>query len=439
MKRSICFFEDERVDCFYPLSLSHTIAELQCGILSLGDKWSIRLPQEQVSLLTRHYLAEHLRACLSRPVNDLRTTVADQIIFINPRFVADNSVTDQIMSEGDEKSYVQDDALVAMTVASGTRLIENLNSVIGADSTGRVDHQLFGLLVDYARHLPQVNVKLRSVRHLWDIVHHNSSEIEADFDLLIPELSFSQMFDDSEIDEDVLIYNVDDVYVGKSCQIDGQVVIDARSGPVYIGEKVKIAPQTRVEGPAYIGDGCQLVGGNIRGGCSFGTGCRIGGEVEESIFHGYSNKYHDGFIGHAYVGEWVNLGALTTNSDLKNNYGNIKVELPTGMVDTGLNKVGSFIGDHTKTGIGTLLTTGMVVGFGVNLFGGGLAGGRALPSLVWGGKEGFVEHRVEQAIDTGRAVLARRNKKFEEEDTALFKTISELTATYRQSFLKTTK
>lgn len=435
MKRTIIFFEDNTTDSLYPLSLSHTTAELQCGILSLGDKWSIRIAHDEVRLLTRRYLAGHLRSSLSRRVNDFDAIDANRLVLINPRFVANNETAAKIASEAGERAYVVDGVVVAQTVAAGSALVSSLNEYARGVSSGKPDNGCYDIICDYARQLPQEEVKLHSVKYLWDIVHHNGSEIESDFQFLIPELSFSQMFEDSEIDEDALIYNVDDVYVGKDCRIDGQVVIDARSGPIYIGEKVIISPHTRIEGPACIGEGCQLVGGKIRSGCSFGPYCRIGGEVEDSIFHGYSNKYHDGFIGHAYVGEWVNLGAMTTNSDLKNNYGNIKVELPSGVINTGLNKVGSLIGDHSKTGIGTLLTTGMVVGFGVNLFGGGLSGGSALPSFVWGGKDGFVEHRVDQAIATARAVFSRRGKNLGVEEEELFKTISEQTATLRKGFL----
>src|SRR6185295_4718482 len=134
-------------------------------------------------------------------------------------------------------------------------------------------------------------------------------------------------------------------------------------GPVTIEEGCEVHPFTRIEGPCYVGPKTILLGAKVREGCSFGPMCRIGGEVEESIVHGYSNKYHDGFLGHAYVGEWVNLGALTTNSDLKNDYSEVKVTLDgRTQLSTGSNKVGALIGDHVKTSIGTLLNTGAYVG-----------------------------------------------------------------------------
>ncbi len=427
MKRLLFLFEDDRADDFYPLSLSHSVAELQCGILSLGDKWSARIDSDEVRLITRPALQAYLTENLQRPVNFFDNVDAEQIIFANPRFQPTEEAVEAIESETKERAFACGGMLVAITCTTGSRIWESLKVA----KTGDYYH----ILAEWAKGLNQIELKLKSVRYLWDIVHRNSNEIELDFDLLVPELDFSQVFEGSEIDDDALIYNLDDVYIGKGTQIDGQVVIDARPGAVYIGEKVSIFPHTRVEGPAYIGDYCQLVGGKIRTGCSFGPNCRIGGEVEESIFMGYSNKYHDGFIGHSYIGEWVNLGALTTNSDLKNNYGNIKVEMPTGLIDSGLNKVGSMIGDHTKTGIGTLLTTGMVLGFATNLFGGGLAGGRALPSFTWGGRDGFVEHRVEDAIETAKVVMSRRGRKFGAVEEELFRQVFEQSQSLRQQQL----
>jgi len=154
-----------------------------------------------------------------------------------------------------------------------------------------------------------------------------------------------------------------DVYVAPGALVHPMVVLDAAEGPIYIDEGAQIHPYTRIEGPSYIGKKTILLGAKCREGNTIGPVCRVGGEVEESIIHGYSNKYHDGFLGHAYVGEWVNLGALTTNSDLKNDYSHVEVTLEDGRpVNTGSTKVGSLIGDHTKTSIGTLLNTGANVG-----------------------------------------------------------------------------
>ena len=430
MKRIIFFFEDEQVDDFYPLSLSHTPAELLCGILSLGDKWTARIEHDEFRLLTRKYLAAALTESLGRKVNETGAADFDEAIFINPRFLAEEDLIEDVLERSSDCAIMVGGtlALLRVSTSGGTyRALERALLECRRDS-------FYSAILATASAVETIEGKLKSVRYLWDIVHHNADEIARDFELLIPELNLSDIFSDSEVDDDCLIYNVDDVYMGKGCRVDGQVVIDARGGPVYFGENVIVAPHTRIEGPCYVGDNCQLVGGKIRAGCSFGPHCRVGGEVEESIFHGYSNKYHDGFIGHAYVGEWVNFGAMTTNSDLKNNYGEIKVELPSGLISTGLNKVGSFIGDHAKTGIGTLLTTGMVMGHSVNIFGGGLAGGRFVPSFQWGGKDGFVEYDVDKAISTAKIVMSRRGREMTNADVELVRYISQATSAHRSGW-----
>lgn len=430
MKRIIFFFEDEYVDDFYPLSLTHTPAELLCGILSLGDKWTARIEHEEFRLLTRGYLATALAISLGRKVNEIPAQDFEEAVFINPRFFPDEDLIEDILERRTDCSVLAGGVVALLKLSTGSDIYRGLEREI---TECRRD-SIYSSIAVIAPSVEQIDAELKSVRYLWDIVHHNGEQIAQDFELLIPELNLSDIFDSSEVDEDCLVYNIDDVYMGKDCRIDGQVVIDARGGPVYFGERVIVAPHTRIEGPCYVGSDSQLVGGKIRMGCSFGPFCRVGGEVEEAIFHGYSNKYHDGFIGHAYVGEWVNFGAMTTNSDLKNNYGEIKVELPTGVISTGLNKVGSFIGDHTKTGIGTLLTTGMVMGFSVNLFGGGLAGGRYIPSLMWGGAGGFTEYDVNKAASTAKVVMGRRGKKFSESDEKLFHYVAKMTQQHRSDW-----
>ncbi len=430
MRRIIFFFEDEQVDNFYPLSLSHTPAEFLCGILSLGDKWTARIEHDEFRLITRPYLQAFLSENLQRRVNDFDLGDYDEAVFINPRFIGDDAPAELLEERSDNVAITVEGRLALLRLAL-TDDSRNRLASLSADTSPAAVGKLLNALAGDAE---KKEFSARSVNYLWDLVHENSKEIERDFQLLIPELNFSDIYQNAEIDEDCLIYNEDDVYIGRESRLDGQVVIDARSGPVYIGENVIVSPHTRIEGPAYIGDFCQLVGGKIRTGCSFGPHCRVGGEVEESIFLGYSNKYHEGFIGHAYVGEWVNFGALTTNSDLKNNYGEIKVELPQGLLKTGHNKIGSFVGDHTKTGIGTLLTTGMVLGFSANLFGGGLAGGRFLPSFMWGGKDGFVDYAVDKAIETARVVKTRRSREFTLADEALFRHLFAATAPGRGSW-----
>jgi UDP-N-acetylglucosamine diphosphorylase/glucosamine-1-phosphate N-acetyltransferase len=182
------------------------------------------------------------------------------------------------------------------------------------------------------------------------------------------------------------------------------VVISTETGPVFIDSSAAVRPGSFIEGPCYVGPGTVIDGARIRPGCSFGPHCRIGGEVEASVFQGYANKHHDGFIGHSFVGEWANLGALTTNSDLKNAYQPVQVFYGGRPVDSGLLKVGCYIGDHVKTAIGTLLNTGARVGTFANWFEPGLSP-KEIPAFAWGARARWP---VQAAVENARQVMSRR-------------------------------
>ena len=186
-----------------------------------------------------------------------------------------------------------------------------------------------------------------------------------------------------------------------------------------------------------MGRDTQIVGGKIREGCSIGPVCRVGGEVEESIIHGYSNKYHDGFLGHAYVGEWVNLGALTTNSDLKNDYSTVEVKLNGQPIDTNDTKVGGFIGDHTKTSIGTLFNTGSIVGMMTNILGGSEILPKTIPSFcLFANGKAFKGFGLRKLLQTAETAMGRRKVTFTEADRSVLTHAYELTKDERQEAVK---
>lgn len=195
---------------------------------------------------------------------------------------------------------------------------------------------------------------------------------------------------------------------GDGVRIDPHVVLDAREGPIHLAAGVRVEPFTHLVGPAFIGAGSVLLGGGL-GPLSTGPVCKLRGEVRDCVVLGYVNKAHDGHLGHALVGRWVNLGAFTTNSDLKNNYGPVRV--PTGadhVVDTGRLKVGAFLGDHVKTGIGTLIGTGTVVGAGSNVFGGALPP-TWVPPFSWGVGADLGAFRLDAFLETAERAMARRD------------------------------
>ncbi len=244
--------------------------------------------------------------------------------------------------------------------------------------------------------------------NLWDLIRYNEPIVHHHFSM---KESRGRMLKGLTI-----IGNKRNIYIAANALVQKQVALDVTDGPIYIDKGAVIRPFTTIIGPSYIGPGTIVERAKVTKS-SIGPLCRIGGEVEASIFQGYSNKYHEGFIGHSFVGEWVNLGALTTNSDLKNNYGSVRIMLGKKAVDTGMMKLGCFIGDHTKTGIGTFIPTGAVVGSFVNFFGGG-----TMPLFVrsfrWLTTERQEDYDLEKAIATAKIVMKRRNirmsKKYED-------------------------
>jgi UDP-N-acetylglucosamine diphosphorylase/glucosamine-1-phosphate N-acetyltransferase len=423
MAKKFYIFEDDKFDQFFPLTYNRPVYELICGIDRIKDKIASFFPEAETILLCRDYLEKVLQSKTGQKINDFNIKNEDELLFINGRVIPDKDLSKKLNFSQEEKFLFCGEDLVSW---KGTGLaFKNNENIFKALY---VKDQIKP--IKQKREVLSVEVKL--VSYLWDLVDLNKSEIENDFERLKPNLDFKNIFKRNQIDDRALIYDIEKVYLTKGCQIDGQVVLDARGGPIFIGDGVTIQSQTRVEGPGCIGEGSILVGGKIREGTSIGPVCRVGGEVEQSIFLGYSNKYHEGFLGHSYVGEWVNLGALTTNSDLKNNYSPVRVMLKGEMVDSGLVKVGSFLGDHVKTGIGTLLGTGMVVGFATNIFGGGMIREKSIPSFYWGDTSKLEEFELEKAIKTAQIVMERRNVELMKEERLLFRKIFEMTKSERK-------
>jgi UDP-N-acetylglucosamine diphosphorylase / glucose-1-phosphate thymidylyltransferase / UDP-N-acetylgalactosamine diphosphorylase / glucosamine-1-phosphate N-acetyltransferase / galactosamine-1-phosphate N-acetyltransferase len=240
--------------------------------------------------------------------------------------------------------------------------------------------------------------------HMWDFIPANREALMEDFaQASLNNTSLSHV----EI-------RGDRISVAESAHLEPYVLLDSRSGPIIIEEHAEIDSFSRLEGPCYIGKKSRVKSSLIREGTTIGSTCRVSGEVEESIISDYTNKNHDGFLGHSYVGSWVNLGALTTNSDLKNTYGTIKASYGGKLVDTGMNKVGVFVGDMVKTAIGVLLMSGKSIGVSAHVFG---TVAEDVPSFTLYGKSlGAKSKEVEfkSAVETQRRMMARREVEMSE-------------------------
>ena len=233
----------------------------------------------------------------------------------------------------------------------------------------------------------------------WDLVAQNPERIRKDVATLWP-----------RGDAPAGIIRIGDgvLSLGGDAQIEPGTYVDTRRGPVRLAEGVRVEGPARLIGPLFVGPRTKILGGHV-GTSSIGPVSIVRGEVADSVLLGFVNKAHDGYIGHALLGRWVNLGAYTTNSDLKNNYGSVRVWTPDGDVDTGLLKVGCFLGDHVKTGIGTTLNTGTVIGAGSNIFG-GVMPSSPVPPFSWGAGAELGEHRLDKFLATAELAMARRSQ-----------------------------
>ncbi|MEX0980357.1 MAG: putative sugar nucleotidyl transferase [Gemmatimonadota bacterium] len=263
------------------------------------------------------------------------------------------------------------------------------------------------------RFASEIELGGRVLANVWNLVADNADQLRVDIETLFPRT-------DAFLPPGVNHIGRGLISIATGVELEPGITIDTRGGPVRVEEGVAIRSMTRLEGPLYLARDSQIFGGSISR-ASIGPRCKVRGEVEEAVILGFSNKAHDGYLGHAYLGRWVNLGALTTNSDLKNNYGPVRVRTASGDVDTGLTKVGCFLGDHVKTGIGTLLNTGTVVGAGSNLFGGAMPP-VYVPPFSWGAGGDLSEYRLDRFLDVAEVVMRRREVALTAEDRAFLET-----------------
>jgi carbonic anhydrase/acetyltransferase-like protein (isoleucine patch superfamily) len=245
----------------------------------------------------------------------------------------------------------------------------------------------------------------RRINYLWDLIVNLKEDLEEDLKTLGSRVKGQGSRGKSQVHKSAVLYAPENMLIENGVEIEAGAVLDARPGPIYIGKNSIVRPHSYLRGPL-----------------SIGPECRIGGEVTHSIFHGYSNKSHYGFIGHSYIGEWVNLGAGTTNSNLKNNYGTVKVWVNGKEVDTGQQFLGCFVGDYVKTGIGTLINTGSVIGLGANVLGGKVTP-KYIPDFKWSEKERW---RLDDFLKTAKKAMARREVKLDAKTTEKIKKIYKL-------------
>lgn len=404
----IVIFEDENYINFFPLTIIRPIYELKIGFHPVFKHICDFFSSEAI-LYTRDYLCNIVK--LRNKSFKVNFIDDHDVLLINGRLIPKNDVLNFIKSLSVEKdSFIISDLSGGIVAAKLKYYL--LEHVISNSINGIINSNILRGLHGKCDFI-QLNEHVL-LENIWDLITLNEDFLKADF-------KSSGLI--GELDDKTVVYgSKSNIYVGANSKIEGYVNIDVRGGPVYIGSGVKIFGPCRIEGPAYIGDETIiLAGARIRAGSNIGNTCRVGGEVEASILHGYVNMYHPSFIGHSYVGEWVNLGAFTVTSDLKNTYGNIRVKIGNNIVDTGLNKLGSFIGDHVKTSINCGIFAGKRIGVFSHLIGYVY---EDVPSFTIYAKtliNKSYELKLESALETMRRVYSRRGKTLSNEEVELVK------------------
>ena len=394
---------------FYPLALSRPIWELRCGMTTLGEKLIAKAGARDVAGFLPAYMADAYRETAAWPVNQVSSLQGDDLLLVDARVKAEAF---DVAPVGPSQAAFDADGNCVFA-----RIAREDAARLKADS-------LDGFLANARQNLPAVPGEFARWNYTWDLILANPEQLTKDF------AAAERSGVEGVVEEPMAVRGSrSDVFIAAGARLHPMVVVDAEHGPVYIDEGAEIHPFTRIEGPCYIGKKSILLGAKCREGNSIGPTCRVGGEVEESIIQGHSNKYHDGFLGHAYVGEWVNLGALTTNSDLKNDYTTVSVSLDgKNSIDTGSTKVGSLIGDHTKTSIGTLLNTGAYVGSMALIAATGKPLPKFIPSFAW-----FLEGIVTKGFgktklyETARTAMGRRKRQWTPAQQAMWDEIFRMT------------
>ena len=389
MSPPLILFDDATARRWAPFTTTRPAGELLFGIATLRSRVEHALELECAGHVTAPELAGYhepwappvlgadgLDAASLRTVNGVDT--AEGLVFVSSRLVAEpDAIPDR----------------PALLVADG--------AVVGCRLGPDHDPPGPDFFLDPGSHapdLPRHELDGRLVEHVWELMTGNAHRVARDL----------EQADHAALPPDVHHLGDGPVSVGDDVEIAPGVILDTRHGPIRLDDGVTVEPFTRLVGPAYIGPGSTLLGGPFDA-VSIGPVCKVHGEIEETVVLGYSNKAHDGYLGHAYLGMWVNLGALTTNSDLKNNYGTVRVHTAAGEIDTGSRKIGCFLGDHVKTAIGTLFNTGTVIGAGTNVFptGTGRMPPKYLPPFRWGDPD--TPYALDRFLATAETVMARRD------------------------------
>ncbi|WP_372792821.1 GlmU family protein [Lutibacter sp.] len=374
-----------------PFTFTRPVADIRIGILTIREKWEKQLGFT-TSTITEEYLEEKY------PMVEM-----EQNILINASFVPSKALVEKVQNLKQNQAIFKNDEVIAFFTN------ENQDEVN---------------LDTYERE--EFNFDLLQIKNTWDLFSLNDQAISDDFELI------TKGRKSQPIPEGVKYLAKENIFIEEGAEILFSV-LNASSGPIYIGKNALVMEGSLIRGPFAMGEHSVLkMGSKIYGATTLGPKCTIGGEVNNVVLFGNSSKGHEGYLGNSVIGEWCNIGADTNNSNLKNNYAEVRLwNYESEKFDkTGLQFCGLMMGDHSKSAINTMFNTGTVIGVSSNIYGSNFPR-NFIPSFSWGGAAGFTTYQINKANETANIVMKRKNELFDEKEERILEHIFEITKKYR--------
>lgn len=384
-------FDGEVRNALLPFTYTRPVADIRVGILTIREKWEKHLGLTTTTI-TEEYLEEKY------PMVEMERNV-----LINASFLPTLELVEKIKNLSENEAIYKGDDIVAFFTS---------------DSQEEVDLETY-TTIDLKEDIIQI-------KNTWDIFSNNGEAIQLDFDLLTEDRT------SEPIPEDVHAINEKNIFIEEGAIVT-YASLNATEGPIYIGKDAQILEGSLIRGPFAMCENTVVkMGSKIYGKTTLGPFSKVAGEINNSVLFGYSNKGHEGYLGNSVLGEWCNLGADTNNSNLKNNYAEVKIwSYETDrFAKTGLQFCGLIMGDHSKCGINTMFNTGTVVGVSANIFGSGFPR-NFIPSFSWGGASGFTTYQVKKVFEVAEVVLKRKDLIFDDKEKKILEHVFELSSKYR--------